>query len=247
MKQFTLKLIGIILLSATTLHCQSSKSKDNDNAEFRQILTGSTFDNWDGDPRFWRVEDDIIVGETSEQNPAEENTFLIWEDGEPADFEIKFEYRFVRVNGELAGNSGLQFRSERFVSEETPDLEHRVRGYQADFAVSDWIPGIHYEEGGRGILARRGGRVMINAEGEREEEHFAGEDSLGKYITHDEWNEYHVYANGDTLRAAINGQLMHEIIDRSPEARQEGILAFQIHTGPPMRVELRNVQLRILN
>lgn len=246
MKQFTLKLIGITFLSTSLLYCQSSEAGKNDDAGFKQILTESTFENWDGDPRFWRVEDGVIVGETSEKDPTEENTFLIWEGGEPANFEIKFEYRFVPVGGELSGNSGLQFRSERFTAEETPGLEHRVRGYQADFAVSDWIPGIHYEERGRGILARRGQRVVIDADGERHEERFAEEDSLGKYITHTEWNKYHLYANGDTLRATIDGQLMHEIIDQSPEARQEGVLAFQLHVGPPMRVELRNVRLKIL-
>src|SRR5699024_10203826 len=120
-------------------------------------------------------------------------------------------------------------------------------GYQADFAVSDWIPGIHYEEGGRGILARRGQRVVIDADGERHEERFAEEDFLGEYVSHTKWNTYHVYANGDTLRATIEDQLMHEVIDQSPDAKQKGVLAFQIHQGPPMRVELRNVQLNILD
>lgn len=247
MRQLPLKITGITLLSTSLLFCQSPEPRENDDTGYKQILTEDTFENWDGDPRFWRVEDGVIVGETSEKNPTEENTFLIWEGGEPANFEITFEYRFVNVGGRLSGNSGLQFRSERFISEETPNLKHRVRGYQADFAVSDWIPGIHYEEGGRGILARRGQRVVIDADGERHEERFAEEDLLGEYITHNEWNTYHVYANGDTLRATIGGQLMHEIIDQSPQARHKGILAFQIHRGPPMRVELRNVQLKVLD
>ncbi|MDZ7690823.1 MAG: family 16 glycoside hydrolase [Balneolaceae bacterium] len=171
----------------------------------------------------------------------------MWEEGEPANFEARFEYRFVEAGEELSGNSGFQFRSERFTTEDKPNLEHRVRGNQVDFAVSDWIPGLHYEEQKRGILARRGQRVMIDSEGETEEERFAEEAELGKYIVHNEWNQYHVYANEDTIRAKINDQLMHEIIDQSSISLDQGILAFQLHVGPPMRVELRNVELKILD
>ena len=121
-----------------------------------------------------------------------------------------------------------------------------MRGYQADFAISDWIPGIHYEEGGREILARRGERVLIDQNGERHPERFADEDELGAYITHTEWNSYQVEATGDTIRSSINGHLMHEVIDQSAEASQQGLIAFQLHSGPPMRVEIRNVRLRLL-
>jgi hypothetical protein len=88
---------------------------------------------------------------------------------------------------------------------------------------------------------------VIDAEGKKHEERFAEESELGEYIIHDEWNTYHVYANGDTLRAGINGQLMHEIIDKSSRARKKGVLAFQLHVGPPMRVELKNIRLKNLN
>jgi hypothetical protein len=74
------------------------------------------------------------------------------------------------------------FRSEQFTDEENPDLIYRVSGYQADFAISDWIPGIHYEEVGRDILARRGQSVLIDADGESHEERFAEEDELGDSI-----------------------------------------------------------------
>lgn len=218
-----------------------------DTTQFKSIFNGDNLNGWDGDSRLWSVEKGVIVGETSEENNIDENTFLIWEEGKPANFELRFEYRFVRVGEEFSGNSGLQFRSERFKTDDKPDLEHRVRGYQVDFAVSDWIPGLHYEEKKRGILARRGQRVLIDSDGESHEERFAGEEELGKFIIHDEWNEYNVYANEDTIRAVINNKLMHEVIDQSPEARREGVLAFQLHVGPPMRVELRNIELNEFN
>lgn len=216
--------------------------------EFVSIFNGQDLSGWVGDERFWSVENGSIIGESSEDNPTERNTFLIWEDGEPSDFELRFEYRFIIVGDDEYGNSGIQVRSEQFTDEENPDLIYRVRGYQPDFAISDWIPGIHYEEAGRGILARRGQSVLIDADGESHEERFAEGDERGENINiHSDWNDYHVYANGDTIRAYINGQPMHKLVDQSPEARHQGIIAFQVHSGPPMRVELRNIELKELN
>jgi len=218
-----------------------------DESSGEAIFNGVDLTDWDGDARFWSVQDGAIVGETTAETPTEANTFLIWEGGEPANFEATFRFRFVIVSDDSSGNSGLQFRSERFTDEENPNLAYRVRGPQADMAISDWIPGIHYEEQGRGIQARRGQRVHIAADGERHEERFAEEADLGQYINvHTEWNTYRVYANGDTMRTWINDQLMHELIDESAEARSEGILAFQLHAGPPMRVELRDIMLNTL-
>lgn len=220
---------------------QSREAADapSDDPIFEPLFNGTDLTGWDGDSRFWRVEDGTIIGETTEDNPTEANTFLIWEGGEPGNFELRFQIRFMTE----AGNSGIQVRSQRFSDEETPDLEHRVAGYQPDFAVSDWIPGILYEEGRRGILARRGQRVHLDAEGERHEEIFADEAELGAYVEPTDWNEYHVIAQGNTIRSRINGELMHELVDDSPEARREGIIAFQLHTGPPTRLALREIEL----
>ena len=86
--------------------------------------------------------------------------------------------------------------------------------------------------------------MHVDVRGERHEERFAEEDELGEYINiHSEWNDYRVRAQGDTIRVWINEQLMHELIDESPEGEDSGIIAFQIHQGPPMRVELRDVLL----
>ena len=72
---------------------------------FTSIFDGTTLKGWDGDPKFWRVEAGAIVGQTTAENKLTENTFVIWRGGEPADFELKLEYR---IN---ATNSGIQVRS----------------------------------------------------------------------------------------------------------------------------------------
>lgn len=213
---------------------KQAAAQDPDEA-FVPIFDGESLDGWAGDPAFWRVEDGHIIGETTEDDPLEYNTFLIWEDGVTADFDLRFNYK---IESEWA-NSGVQIRSERFEN-------YRVRGYQPDIATDDWITGICFEEQGRGILARRGQRAELHPDGEKTETRFEGEDELGAHINMHDWNTYRVVARGNRFMTFINGHKMHEIIDNAPEARAEGILAFQLHTGPPMKIRFSDIEIRHL-
>jgi hypothetical protein len=202
---------------------------------FERIFDGEGLDGWKGAEGLWRVENGHIVGETTEAAPIERNTFLIWKGGEPADFELRFRYR---IDTPWA-NSGVQVRS-------VDEGDFVVGGPQPDIATVDWITGIHYEERGRGILARRGERTLIRPDGESETEQFADADELGEHIRVDDWNYFQVIARGAGIRTMINGHLMHEVTDHSPQARRSGIIAFQLHTGPPMRIRFADIELRRL-
>ncbi|MFW6170565.1 MAG: 3-keto-disaccharide hydrolase [Planctomycetota bacterium] len=207
---------------------------DEDNG-FKAIFNGKNLDGWIGDGALWRVEDGHIIGQTTEDKPTGGNTFLIWEEGQPDDFELRFRYR---LESEWA-NSGVQVRSEHHG-------DYRVRGYQPDIASEDWITGIHYEEGGRGILARRGEKAVFGADGSKQVTRFAAEDDLSERINKDDWNEYHVIARGDTIITKINGVKMHEVVDTSPKARRSGVIAFQLHQGPPMMIRIEDVKVKPL-
>src|SRR6056297_1953287 len=116
--------------SAGTMSDEAVESEASDTvSDFQQMFNGNDLSGWDGDERFWSVENGAIVGETTPENETEINTFLIWEEDEPADFEIQFSYRFVIVSDEEYGNSGMQFRSERFENEDFPESDYAVRGY----------------------------------------------------------------------------------------------------------------------
>lgn len=243
-KWFIVSTVIVFAVGTAALGCGDGQSEDVANAPsqqpaFEPIFNGTDLSGWDGDSRFWRAEGGSLVGQTTEETPTEANTFVVWQGGEPDDFELRYRIRFVSESG----NSGVQIRSDRFTDAENPNLNHRVRGYQVDFAISDWIPGIVYDEGGRGVLARRGQRVLFDREGERHEERFAEEEELAQHIRLDDWNQYHVVVRGDTIRSRINGETMHEVIDESPDAEHEGIIAIQLHTGPPMQVELSEIEL----
>ncbi len=225
-----------IVVSAGLLLSAVGPALSGEDEGFISLFDGQSLDGWAGDARFWRVEDGHIVGQTTAEQPTERNTFLIWEGGEPGDFELMFEYR---IDTEWA-NSGIQVRSRILDG-------YRVGGYQPDIATVDWITGILFEEAGRGILARRGQRVTIAEDGARQVERFAEEEELARRIRSDDWNAYHVIAQGNRLTSRINGVKMHELIDDAPEASTEGVIAIQLHTGPPMTIRLRNIRLKCLD
>ena len=203
---------------------------------FRTIFDGKTLDGWDGDTRFWGVEDGCITGQTTKENPAPRNTFLIWRGGKPADFQIKIEFRMPNPG---FANSGVQIRSW-----EGP-AKWQVSGYQPDMDSTDTYTGTCYGENYRGNLASRGQKTVIGKDHKvKVVEQFATSAELAKFIKKRDWNEYDITARGNRITEMINGHLMCEVTDEDTKARKDGIIALQIHAGEPMKVQFRNVRLK---
>jgi Domain of Unknown Function (DUF1080) len=201
--------------------------------EPRSLFNGRDLTGWEGDPEVWSVEDRAIVGRTTADAPIKNNTFLIWKDGKLGDFRLRLEYR---IDG---GNSGVQYRSKVVDPE-----KWIVGGYQADIDSGPQYTGILYDERGRGILAERGERATIDENGKRTATRFADAAELLKSVEADGWNEYVIEARGPRLRHTINGKLMSETVDSEKEkGAASGILALQVHQGPPMTVRFRNIEL----
>ncbi len=225
MPRLSRSLTLLLLLTLTTL--------SNAAEEAKSIFNGKDLTGWEGNPEIWSVEDGAIVGRTVADKPIENNTFLVWKDGKPDNFRLTFEYK---IEG---GNSGVQYRSkvvdpEKFI----------VAGYQADIDSTPTYSGINYDERGRGILAKRGERARINREGKSEIVIFGDAEKLQKNIKANDWNQYTIEAVGPRLRHTINGKLMSVVRDHdAKQAEKEGVLAFQVHTGPPMVVRFRNIKL----
>lgn len=210
----------------------------DDEAGFKPLFNGKDLTGWDGDPRLWSVKDGAIVGESTDQNKIETNTFLIWRAGQVDDFVLRLSIKLRNHN------SGIQYRSH-----EVEGVKWGIGGYQADFAGDDWIPGICYEERGRGVLARQGQKVHITKDGKIEvAEQFAKEEDVRKAIKVGEWNDYEIIAQGNHLIQKINGQVTCDIVDDQPEkGAMKGLVAFQMHVGPPMKVEFKNIRLKAVD
>ena len=115
-------------------------------------------------------------------------------------------------------NSGIQFRSEAL-----PNWV--VKGLQCDMAEKNYWGSIYDEKGGRGI--------MVNG----------WKDKAEKVVKNDDWNDVEIYCKGAHIRITVNGMVTAEIDDTLKLA---GVIAFQLHRGPAMQAEFRNVRLKTL-
>ncbi len=205
----------------------------------------SRFQDWNGDPKFWRAENGTIVGESTPDKVVGPNTFLIWRGGTPGDFELKAE---IRMN---STNSGIQYRSKMLAPNDgdgdNPGHAWRLGGYQMDMDFSNQYPGILYEEAGRGFLAERGKTTYIAADGTKSTiGQLESAEALAATFKPGEWNQFHLIARGNTLVHIINGHVTAVCIDDDLKNRSmAGLIGFQLHTGPPMKLELRNVAIKL--
>lgn len=231
-----------ILLASQSLRAQDAE------AGFRSLFNGTDLTGWAGRPQHWSVEDGAITGTTTKETPAKGNNFLIARDGDKdlvvGDFELRCSFKFT---GDW-GNSGIQYRSQAL-----PNFV--VHGYQADMEVGPTYTGILYEEGGRGILCQRFQKVVINADPANpgkpkiEVGGSLGEPDGGWFsIDTHKWNDYVIIAKGNHLQQFINGRQTVDVVDeQAAKAAKSGILALQLHAGQPMKIQFKNIRIKLLS
>ncbi len=205
--------------------------------EFTSLFDGKSLAGWKAaDMSFWSVEDGAITAKITPEHPLKENLYLIWQGGDLADFELKLKHR---VFGSKGINCGFQFRSQ-----ELPN--HDVAGYQVDNNLdTDWLVRL-YDEHGRHTLAWRGQRTVFDETGQATNADLA-EAKGAPWFRLEDWHEYHLVCVGPRLTLKVDGRLAAEVEDNDPNQRDlAGILALQLHTGPPTTAQFKEVQLRIL-
>ena len=235
----TLASVALIGVAASFLHAADVEPG------FKSLFNGKDLTGWDGNPDLWSAKDGTITGVTKADPKLTHNTFLVYTGGNVDDFELRLSYKIVN------GNSGIQYRSKVV---EKGKFGPIVAGYQADFEAGDTFSGILYEERVRGILAQRGQKTVIKEDSANADKHkveVVG--SLGQSkdiqakIKKEDWNDYVVIAKGNHLQHFINGMQTIDVVDeQSAKAAKEGILALQIHVGPPMTVQFKNIRIKSL-
>jgi hypothetical protein len=210
----------------------------NDTAGFQLIFDGKTLNGWEGDPKYWRVENGCLVGEVTPETLLKQNSFIIWRGGTTRDFELKVEYRVS-----AKGNSGINYRSVQITNS-----PFAMRGYQSDIDGANKYTGQNYEEKGRTFLAMRGDISRVDADGKARIIGSVGDkDALAAFIKSEDWNEVHLIVRGNTMTHLINGHVMSVVVDDDPTNRKlDGLLGVQVHVGPPMKIEYRNFRLKQL-
>jgi len=233
---FSALTLGAVLLAQPALVFGAGRG-------FVKIFNGKDLTGWEGNPKFWSVKDGAISGQTTADNPAKGNTFLIWTNGTVGDFELRCSFRLVPGDSQGFANSGIQYRSKV-----VDPANWVVHGYQADMEAGPTYTGILYEEGGRGIMAGRGEKVVWNQDGKKQVAGSVGNaDEIQAAIKKGDWNDYVIIARGNHLQQFINGKQTIDLVDEEEAKRAlSGVLALQLHAGSPMMAQFKNIRLKKL-
>jgi Domain of Unknown Function (DUF1080) len=210
----------------------------------KAIFNGKDLTGWEGDPRLWSVKDGVIHGETTAEQPAKGNTFIIWKDGKTKDFELRLSFRCNATN-----NSGIQYRSKH-ITEGKVNNQWVVRGYQHELRNEIKFPNTSsfiYDEGAkRGRICLVGEEATWEADGKKvKRSDLINEADFQKLFKLDDWNDVVIIGKGKQIQHYLNGRQILDFTDNHPElALSEGILALQLHAGKPMWVEFKNIRIR---
>ena len=219
-----LTLFALLSLSTTLFAEDNARTPPPEASDMKVLFNGKDLTGWDGDKRLWAVKDGVLRGETTKENPAKGNTFLIWKDGTVADFDLRLSFRMNAAN-----NSGIQYRSKH-ITEGKVSNAWVVRGYQHELRNEKKLPntsGFIYDEGGRrGRICLLGERAVWTAEGKKEvKETFVTQEAFDKLMKLDDWNDVVIIAKGKNIKHYLNGQLVLDFTDEDPKlALSEGIV-----------------------
>jgi Domain of Unknown Function (DUF1080) len=227
----------------------------DDHHGYVSLFDGKTLKGWDGDRRFWRVEDGAIVGESTPTNPSG-NSYIVYRDLVAKDFTLKFE---IKIEGE--GGSGIQYRSVTGLPWLAPiapnvtanvgpvNLEWMMTGPQADFWPSKVYTGQFYSENTpMRILAWRGQVVEgFGAASKRLVGTIADRQALGARVRMNDWNQYTVIARGGVFLHILNGHLMAVMIDDDPASSNNQPGMFGIEIEATTKLWVRSMWVKKLN
>lgn len=250
----TMKKIVYTILFTFSLIFFNCNNQKNDGFKF--IFNGKNLEGWTGDTTYWSVKNGVLVGEVTPETILKRNTFIIYEEEQPANFELKLEYKISN-----SGNSGINYRSDIIKG-----FPHALRGYQCDIDGKNKYTGQNYEEKKRTTLAYRGEKVIINKipdslkttnlrqnikkncwQTRNVVASLGDKNQLKNHIIDNQWNKVHIIIRDNHLQHFVNGILMSDVTDLDIDNKSlKGFIGVQVHTGPPMKVEYKNILLKKL-
>lgn len=228
--------------SLSTTFAADPETAPAEPKDMKAIFNGKDLSGWDGDPKLWSVKDGAIHGETTPENPAAGNTFIIWKEGSLKNFDLRLSFRCNATN-----NSGIQYRSKH-ITDGSPRNKWVVRGYQHELRNELDLPnvsGFIYDEGGkRGRICLVGEKATWEKEGKKVNGSLISGDEFKKLFKLDDWNDVVIIGEGNHVRHYLNGRLILDFTDNDPAlALSEGVMALQLHAGKPMWAEFKNIRV----
>lgn len=202
--------------------------------DFTPIFNGKDLSGWNGKPGWWKVEDGALTAESTAEKPCKQCNYLIWRGDQPADFELLADFKLSSH-----ANSGIQLRSKELLNWDS-------YGYQADMTGDGSLVGFVYHHQ-YGLIAGRGDMSNIAADGTKTVAPLGDPAELLKHFKPGDWNTYRVVCSGPAITLYVNGALMCQITDqRVSRSDSCGVIALQMHPGPPMKIQFKNIRLKPL-
>jgi len=203
----------------------------SDAVLFRPIFNGRDLTGWSQQDGYFSVKDGVITGESTAEHLCKPNHHLVYTAEELADFELRAEFRLSK-----GANSGIQLRCKpQFVGD---------NGYQADMNGGGEIVGFLYHPR-QHLIGARGSDVTIDAAGKKTVKRFADGKALQDLYRVEQWNDMRVKVEGRAITVWINGVRTTSVTDvRTAFLPEKGHIALQLHQGPPMKIEYRNLRIR---
>lgn len=189
-----------------------------DRSNRKPLFDGKTFKGWQGDTnKTFRIQDGAIVGGTmSEKIPR--NEFLCTTRNY-TNFVLTLKFKLL--GGEQA-NAGVQIRTKRH------EHDNEVSGYQADMGDPSWW-GCLYDESRRNKVLAKSDIAKVN-----------------KVLKRDDWNEYKMKCDGKKIQLWINGLQTVDYTETDPTIEDFGVIAVQIHAGPPSEAWYKDITIEEL-
>lgn len=226
----------------------------NDHEGYVALFDGTSLKDWDGNTKFWRVEDGAIVGESTPKNPSG-NSYIVYRGMTARDFTLKFE---IKVDG--AGGTGFQYRSQTGIPWLVPirpevtanvgpvNLNWMMTGPQADFWPAKIYTGQFYSENTPMRIIAWRGQVVENygAKSKRLMGTIGDREQLGNLVKKDDWNQYVVIARGGVCIHIVNGQVMAILVDDDPESSNNQAGLFGIEIEAITKLYVRNIWVKKL-
>jgi hypothetical protein len=236
-----------LVLLTVTLGC-ATFTKDGQacgcSAEPVALFDGKTFNGWEGNLEWFRIEDGAIVAGTLEK-PIPHNEFLCTT-RDYGDFELRLQVRGSQGNV----NGGIQVRSRR-----VPD-DTEVSGYQVDTGTISTeamrsIPGFISEAIMReaGITDQPMACIWGALYDESRRNKFlavGGQEELAKVVKPADWNDFVVRCEGKRIQIWVNGIQTVDYTEPDDKIEQTGIIGLQIHSGPPVEIYYRSIAIKEL-
>ena len=213
MKHLLHLLTGLLLTGCCTFNIEKTSAQSVTNTSSKLLFDGTTFNGWEGNMDFFRIEKgSIVAGRLNKKIP---NNEFLCTTSEYENFDLRLKFKVV---GSPQANAGIQFRTKRIPN------HHEVIGFQADIGQKYW--GALYDESRR--------RKILAAPPAKD---------IPKIVKTGDWNTYRIIAKGNKIQLILNGYKTVDYTEKDKNIAEKGVIALQVHSGPACEIYYKDIHI----